>query len=716
MKRRLIIVLLGVATVGFFVWVHQQSPAALSLEKLQSHRDQLLDLYAQHPLLFAFTYVAAYAFFAALPTLGITVLTLAAGFLFGTWLGTLLVSIASTAGATLTFLVSRYFLRSQTKRWFPDSTERLRLAFRDNDPLYLIALRMVTIFPFFLVNVSLGLTSLRLWTFCWASQLGMLPVTFAYVWAGTQLSDVRSSQDLLSPAIWIAFAVMGLLPIALRGFVRLWRSPRCDYNVVVIGGGSAGLVTAYIAAALKARVALIEKNKMGGDCLNTGCVPSKALIRAANWLKERESGEQLGFLQGVPSLSKREFARSNFKTIMASVHRVIAEIAPHDSIQRYTELGVECIQGSAKIEDAHTVNVEGRRLSSQNIVIATGAQPFVPEIPGLKEVGYLTSETLWELQSYPERLLVLGGGAIGCELAQAFARLGCEVTLIDRSNRILSKEEPEASAEVAQSLLDDGVKLLLQAEVVQFQTRENQKVAICQRGADRSEIQFDQVLVAVGRRPRLNGLGLDSLGLQANDLDKPLKADSFMRLPGFENIFLCGDVAGLHQFTHTASHQAWYASVNALFRPFKQFRIDNRVIPWCTFTDPEVAHVGLYESEARTSGICYQVTRYDLNDLDRAITDRTARGFVKVITRSNSDEILGVTIVGTHAGETIAEFVTAMKFKLGLNKILSTIHSYPTFAEANKYVAGVWRRTNSPLRILLWLGRFHRWRRAGIRG
>lgn len=474
-----------------------------------------------------------------------------------------------------------------------------------------------------------------------------------------------------------------------------------DYNVMVIGAGSAGLVSSYIAAAVKAKVALVEKHKMGGDCLNTGCVPSKALIRSAKMLSYARRAKDFGF--------KDASVDYDFSEVMDRVQSVIKQVEPHDSVERYTELGVECITGEAKIIDPYRIQVGDKLYSTRSIIIATGARPFVPPIPGVEKVGYLTSDNIWELRTLPKRLVVLGGGPIGSEMTQCFSRLGSEVYQIEMLPQILIREDQEVSDIVTERFKEDGVHVMTDHKAKEFLVENGEKVLVCEYQGNDVRISFDEVLVAVGRKPNTTGFGLEELGIETV---RPgvIKSDPFLRTK-YPNIYVCGDVAGPYQFTHTAGHQAWYAAVNALFSPYKKFKADYSVIPWCTFTDPEVARVGLNEKEAKENNIPYEVTTYGIDDLDRAIADSEDHGFVKVLTVPGKDRILGVTIVGTHAGDLISEYVLAMKHNLGLNKILGTIHIYPTLAEANKYAAGNWRKDHVPKKLMAFLEKFHAWRR-----
>lgn len=474
-----------------------------------------------------------------------------------------------------------------------------------------------------------------------------------------------------------------------------------DYNLIVIGAGSGGLVSAYIAAAMKAKVLLIEKHKMGGDCLNTGCVPSKALLRSAKMLNYVKRSQDFGFKQ-----AKVEF---EFADIMARVQRVISNIAPHDSVERYTKLGVECLQAEARVTGPHSVMVNGKTLSARAIVVATGARPLVPPIPGLDKVHYLTSDTLWGLKKLPKRLVVLGGGPIGCEMAQAFARLGSQVTLVEMAPQLLIREDDDVITEVTSRFQAEGIDVRTGHKAQSIEVRGKEQALVCDHHGAQVKILFDDILVALGRQANVTGFGLEELAVELTPR-KTIAADPFLRT-NLKSIYVVGDVTGPFQFTHVAAHQAWFASVNALLAPFKKFRADYRVIPWATFTDPEVARVGLNEKEAQAQGVPYEVTKYGMDDLDRAIADEEAHGFVKVLTVPGKDKILGATIVGHHAGDLLAEYVLAMKHGLGLNKILSTIHSYPTLAEANKYAAGVWRKAHAPEWALLILKTFHSWRR-----
>jgi dihydrolipoamide dehydrogenase len=510
----------------------------------------------------------------------------------------------------------------------------------------------------------------------------------------------------------LSFALLGIFPLVAKKGVAIVkarkvlanysRPQKFDYNLVVIGAGSAGLVTSYIAAAVRAKVALIEKHKMGGDCLYTGCVPSKALLRSAKMLSYARRHADFGF--------KRGDIEFDFADVMERVQSIIKKVEPHDSVERYTELGVDCIQGEAKITSPYTVEVNDRVLTARNIVVATGARPFVPPIAGLDKISYLTSDNVWQIRTLPRRLVILGGGPIGCELSQAFARFGSQVTQVEMAPRILLREDEEISELVKTKFEQEGVRVLTGHRAKEVRVDGGQKILICDNDGQDVPIEFDEILVAVGRVANTKGFGLEELGVEIAR-NGTIETDEFLRT-NYPNIFCAGDVAGPYQFTHTAAHQAWYASVNALFGGFKSFRTDYRVIPWATYTDPEVARVGINELEARENGVDYEVTTYGMDDLDRAIADSEDHGLVKVLTKPGSDKILGVTIAGSHASDIIAEYILAMKHGLGLNKILGTIHIYPTLAEANKFAAGQWKKAHAPEKILGWMERYHGWRRG----
>ena len=760
MKRSQVLLLLAFAALvaAFFAL---RLDRYLNLATLKESQDALASAYAANPWTARALYFVAYVAVASLSLPGAAILTLAGGGVLGFGWGLLLVSFASSIGATVSFLVARYVLRDVVHARFGARLADIDRGMERDGALYLFSLRLIPVVPFFAINLAMGLTTLRTWTFYWVSQLGMLAGTAVYVNAGTQLASISSLRDVASPGLLGAFVLLGLFPLVAKAIMNFiakrkvyarWNAVRpktFDRNLIVIGAGAGGLVSAYIAAAVKAKVTLVEAHKMGGDCLNYGCVPSKALIKSAKLAHQMQHAERYGLHSSLRTEDGGQ-ALFSFKTVMQRIHDVIAAIEPHDSVERYTGLGVEVLQGYARIVNPWTVEIalndggnepQGEpkvlTLTTRSIVIAAGARPTIPPFlatAAAQEVGYVTSDTLWDafaqLDEVPKRLVVLGGGPIGCELAQSFARLGSQVTQVEMAPRIMAREDAEVSELAAAALRADGVDLLTSHKALRVEKHPAQAVQpepveggpgastssartgggvlIVEHAGVEKRIAFDQLLCAVGRSARLTGYGLEELGIPTA---KTVQTNEYLQTI-YPNIYAAGDVAGPYQFTHTAAHQAWYAAVNALFGDFKKFKADYSVIPWATFIDPEVARVGLNEQDAKEQGLAYEVTKYGIDDLDRAIADSEAHGFVKVLTVPGKDRILGVTIVGTHAGDLLAEYVLAMKHGLGLNKILGTIHTYPTLAEANKYAAGEWKRAHQPHQLLQWVRRFHDWRRS----
>ncbi len=708
---RWIVLVLVLSLIGAFVYF--DLGAYLTLENIKAEQERLADLLEQYPWRFSLGFFAIYVAVTALSIPGAAAMTLVAGAIFGFWWGLLLVSFASSIGATLAMVLARWLFKEQVEQRFRRQLETINRGIEKEGAFYLFTLRLVPIFPFFAINLAMALTKMPVLVFYLVSQIGMLAGTVVYVNAGTQLGQLESLSGILSPELLGSFVLLGIFPLMAKWFVDWIKAQRVysgykkpssfDRDMVVIGAGSGGLVAALIAATVKAKVTLIEKNKMGGDCLNTGCVPSKALIRSARHAYDNRRGEQLGF-------ADQELA-VDFKNIMARVHRAIAEIEPHDSVERYEGLGVDVEEGYGEIESPWHVKVNGKTLSTRNIVIASGAEPFVPPIKGIDQVEYLTSDNLWQLEERPERLVVLGGGPIGTELTQAFSRLGSNVTQVELLPNIIPREDEEFSAMVQMQLELEGVNVLTghRAEEVIVDGGENNLKVVDGNGNEKM-VPFDRLLVAVGRRANTSGFGLEELGIELNP-NGTVSVDDYLRT-NYPNIYAIGDAAGPYQFTHTASHMAWYASVNALFGMFRKFKVDYRVIPWATFCSPEVARVGLNEMEAKEQGIEYDVATYDVGDLDRAIADEEAHGLVKVLTEKGKDRVLGVTIAAEHAGDLISEYVLAMKHGIGLNKILGTIHIYPTMAEMNKFVASEWRKDNKPEWALDIAEKFHAWRRG----
>jgi pyruvate/2-oxoglutarate dehydrogenase complex dihydrolipoamide dehydrogenase (E3) component/uncharacterized membrane protein YdjX (TVP38/TMEM64 family) len=711
MKRLLIIAALAALVAAYFFFGLGDY---LTVEGIKQVAGDVGAYYERNPAQVIAGFFLVYVAVAAASLPGAAVMTLAAGALFGVLVGTIIVSFASTLGATLAFLASRYVLRDGIEARFGERLRTVNQGLERDGAFYLFTIRMIPLFPFFVVNLVMGLTRIGTWTFAWVSQVGMLLGTIVYVNAGTQLARIDSLSGIASPAVLASFALLGIAPWfakAIIGWIKrrkvyagFNRPKSFDRNLVVIGAGSAGLVSALIAATVKAKVTLVEANRMGGDCLNTGCVPSKALIKSAKIAEQMRHADRYGITPTEPDIP--------FGQTIERVMQAIRTIEPHDSVERYTGLGVDVVEGYGKVVDPWTVEIARKdgvtqRLTTRGIVIAAGAEPFVPPIPGLEQSNYLTSDTMWDalakMERAPARIAVLGGGPIGCELSQALARLGSRVTQVEMAQRVLGREDDEVSALAQASLEASGVEVLTGHRAARVEPGR----LIADRDDSEVAIEFDVLIVAVGRAARLTGYGLEDIGI---DTTKTVVTDDFLATR-FPNIYAAGDVAGPYQFTHTASHQAWFASVNALFGQFKRFKADYRVIPAVTFLDPEIARVGLNEREAREQGVEYEVTRYELDGLDRAIAESERRGFVKVLTPPGKDTILGATIVGAHAGELLAEYVLAMKHKLGLNKILGTIHSYPTMAEANKFAAGEWKKKHKPEALLALVEKYHAWLR-----
>ena len=703
------IIILAVVALLLFAFFYFDLSEHFSLSSFKSQQADIDAYYSANPLQTALIFFALYILLTGLSLPGAVIMTLAGGAIFGLFWGTVLISFASSIGATIAFLVSRFLLRDSVQKRFGSNLAAINRGVEKDGAFYLFTLRLVPAFPFFVINLLMGLTPIKTWTFYWVSQIGMLAGTIVYVNAGTQIAKIDSLSGILSPGLLISFVLLGVFPLLAKKIIEYVKNQKVlqkfekprqfDRNIIVIGAGSAGLVSAYIAAAVKAKVTLIEKHKMGGDCLNTGCVPSKALLRSAKLMSHIKRAEQFGL--------RNASVEFDFAEVMERIQRVIQTIEPHDSVERYTGLGVECIQGEATITSPYSVEVNGATMTTRNIIIAAGARPFVPPIAGAESIGYLTSDTVWQLRQLPPRLVVLGGGPIGSELTQAFARFGSQVTQVEMLPRILPREDPEISEMMRQAFTAEGIDIRTEHKAKEFRIEGEQKVLICEHAGEDVRIEFDEVLIAVGRIANTTGYGLENLGISNTNRGTVEINDYLQTL--YPNIYACGDVAGPYQFTHVSAHQAWFATVNALFGRFKKFRVDYSVIPWATFTDPEVARVGLNEQEAQEQNISYEITTYNIDDLDRAIADGEAHGLVKVLTVPGKDKILGATIVGDHAGDIIAEYVAAMRHGFGMNKILSTIHIYPTLAEANKYAAGEWKRAHAPKTILRWLQRFHNW-------
>lgn len=712
MRRLIILSLVVLAAVALYQLGLKDY---LTLDAIKAQQQTIAAAYAERPALVIGLFFMVYVASTAMSLPGAALLTLLGGALFGVVVGAIVVSFASAVGATLAFLGARFLLRDWVQARFGSKLRAINDGVARDGAFYLFSLRLIPVVPFVVINLAMGLTPIRVWTYYWVSQLGMFLGTLVYVNAGTQLSQIDSLGDIASPGLLASFAALGLLPWVARSIMDLikrrrvyagWTRPRkFDRNMIVIGAGAAGLVSSLIASTVKAKVTLVEGHKMGGDCLNFGCVPSKALIRSAKAAETIRHADRYGLVASEPQFS--------FRAVMARLQGAIATIEPNDSVARYSALGVDVVEGHARIVDPWTVEMTPHggapyRLTTLSIVLATGAAPITPALAGIELSGYLTSDTVWdamaERDAPPPRLTILGGGPIGCELAQAFARLGSAVTLIQTGPTLMPREDDDVASLAAEALAASGVTVL--TGTVARRIDRKSIVVAADDGSERA-IAFDDLLVAVGRAARLTGFGLEELGIETGGT---VSVNEFMETK-FPNILAAGDVAGPYQFTHTAAHSAWYASVNALFGPFRKFKADYRVIPWTTYIDPEVARVGLNERDAVAACIAHDVTIFPLRELDRAITDSATTGFVKLLTVPGKDKILGVTIVGEHAGEVIGEFVLAMRYGLGLNKILGTIHAYPSMIEANKFAAGRWKKANAPTWAFPWLERFHGWRR-----
>lgn len=708
MKKIIILLVIAILITCVFIFdLHQY----LDFSYIKSKQQAIYNYYQANPLQSILLFFVIYILVTGFSIPGASILSLLAGAIFGLLLGSVLVIFGATIGATIAFWLARYLLGNSIQEKYADKLKTINEGVKKDGAFYLLTLRLIPIFPFFVINVLMGLTPMRTITYVLTSFFGMLAGTIIYVNVGTQLASLESVSGILTPKIWGAFILLAIFPWIAKFIINTVKTQRIykgfnkpkkyDYNLAVIGAGSAGLVSSYIAAAVKAKVVLIEKHKMGGDCLNTGCVPSKALIRSAKFISQANHADKYGF-----KTAKVDF---EFKDIMSRVQNVIKDIEPHDSVERYTKLGVECLQGEAKLKDPWTVEVNGKTFTSKNIILATGAEPFVPPIPGLDKTPYYTSDTIWGLKELPKEMVVLGGGPIGCELAQCFARLGANVSLVEMESRIMLMEDPEIAQMVDKSLSKDGVKVLTNHMASEVRVVDGANTLVCKNNDNELLIQFDTLLVAVGRKARGTQVWEENLNIEQRK-NGTLEVNEYLQT-NYPNIYACGDVTGPYQLTHTAAHQAWYSSVNSLFGALKKFRVDYSVIPWCTFTEPEVAHVGINETQAIADNIEYELTRFDIAELDRAIADGEAHGVVKVLTKPGKDKILGVTIVGDHAGDLISEYVAAMKHGLGLNKILGTIHIYPTLAEANKYAAGEWKRAHAPEKLLDWIQKFHTFQR-----
>lgn len=710
MKKNILKVIIVLTIILLFILFYKMGwNEYLNLKSLKENYKDYLTFYERNTLLTLTAFFLLYVLTTALSIPGATILTLAAGALFGLTKGVVLVSFASTLGATLAFLSSRFLLRDYVAQKFNSSLKKINEGIQREGLFYLFTIRLIPIFPFFVINLGMGLTQMNLFKYMIVSQIAMLPATIIYVNAGLQLSEISSLSQILSLDIILSFVALGLFPLVTNKFIQYFRSLKAyknfkkpkkfDFNLIVIGAGSGGLVSAYIAAAVKAKVLLIEKNSMGGDCLNTGCVPSKALIKAAKVNYQIKEAHQYGIDTSKPQV--------NFSKVMKYVHESIKEIEPHDSIERYESLGVQCVKAQAQLVSPWEVKADGQTYTTKNIIIATGASPIVPQIKGLDKISYLTSENLWQLQDLPNKLLILGGGPIGCEMAQSFARLGSHVTLIEKSKRIMAVEDKEVSHFIEDQFKKENIVILTKTEVLEIKNDNSTKKAILSNG---ESLEFDHILIAIGRMANTHGFGLEDLGIQLRE-NKTINTNMYLQT-NIPNIYACGDVTGPYQLTHAASHQAWHTSVNALFGTFKRFSVNYDTLPKATYTHPEVASVGLNEQTAQKDQIDYELTTYSMKESDRAITENENSGMIRVLTKKGSDRILGATIVSHNASDMITEFVSAMKHGYGLEKILGTIHAYPTMSEANKALAGIWKQKQTSPKIFKILEKFHQFTRS----
>lgn len=707
-KTKIFLLILFLVGIGLFYFTGGDE--YFTLDFLQGKLQEFRDSFEKSPFETAGIFAGIYFLSTALSVPGATLLTLLAGAIFGFGTGLILASLMSTSGSLLAFLLSRYIFRDFFKSRFRTQFQKIDHRFEADGAFYLATLRLIPLFPFFVINIVMGLTPVKAFTFFWVSLVGMLPGTALYVYAGQKFSEIESAGDILSGDIIVILILLGTFPLILKGVLSWWKAKEVyknfnrpksfDYDVVVIGAGAAGLVTSFIVAKAKGKVALIERDRMGGDCLNTGCVPSKALIKSAKIVHQRTKAKDFG-LESID-------VKFDFSQVMERVQSVIKEIEPHDSVERFEGLGVECILGEAKILDPWTIEVKGRKLITRNIVIATGARPSIPSIPGIKEMPFVVSETLWKIRELPKRLLVLGGGPIGVEMGQAFARLGSKVTIVEGGGRILSKEDAKVAQLIHETLVEEGITIETNLSVNCFEKRNNANILLGLQDEKEKRIEFDLLLVAVGRTPNTENLGVKELGVQFRK-NGTIETNEYLQT-NFPNIFACGDITGPYQLTHMASHQAASASINALSP--KMFPVDYTAVPWCTYTDPEVATVGETEEGLKKKEIEYDLTEYEVSDLDRAITESEKKGLVRILTSKGKDEILGATIVHSQASSTIVEFVAAMQHKSGLNSIMKTIHVYPSFGEANREAASRWKLDKISPKLQNYLERYFTWRRG----
>jgi pyruvate/2-oxoglutarate dehydrogenase complex dihydrolipoamide dehydrogenase (E3) component/uncharacterized membrane protein YdjX (TVP38/TMEM64 family) len=688
-KLALILVIIA-AIAAFFILGGSDY---LTLGTLKGARDGLSAIVTEQPIAAALAFIATYIVIVALSLPGAAIMTLAAGALFGLIEGVALASIASTIGATLAMLAARFVARDWVRKRFPRAVEAVDKGVAKDGAVYLLSLRLAPVFPFFLVNLAMGLTAMPVVRYALVTWAGALPGTIAYTFAGTQLARIARPSDALSPGLIAAFLGLALVPLLgkwiangvqrRRALGKFRRPKKFDANLIVIGAGSGGLVASLVAAQLEAKVVLIERAEMGGDCLNTGCVPSKSLIRVARSVAEIRKSSLFGVTIAEPSV--------DFGAVMRRLNETVATIAPNDSVERFRGLGVDVRLGEARLVDPWTVTIDGGApISAPEIIIATGAAPVVPPIPGLAKSNFATSETLWTklsaMDRVPKRVAVLGAGPIGCELGQALQRLGSQVTIVAMSEQLLEREDKEAADIVARALQKDGVALKLGAVV------ERVEGEALQLGSE--QVPFDLLIVAVGRKARLEGFGLDAF--------------DYISMP---HIRFVGDAAGGEQFTHFAGHSGAIAAINALIGRFGRLKYD-KLVPRVTFTSPEVASVGLTEAQAKEQKREVEVFTYPLAEADRAVIDGVGEGLVKLVSAKGKDRVLGATIVAPNAGDLIVPWILAIKNGVGLKAMQSLIYPYPTMSEAGRAAAGEWRKAHSSERVLRLAERWNKWRRG----
>lgn len=687
-------------------------------------------------------------------------ITIGAGTLFGLTTGFIVVVLGANLGALCSFLLARTLLREKVAVWAaakPRFRSLDRAIGKQGFKMVLLT-RLSPVFPFVLLNYFLGLTAVRTGAYVLGNLLGMLPATFLFVYIGAAARDaVAGSPDAstnlyqqifkyigLAATVAVVVIVTRIASRALReaeqadeGSIVSGRpvldsdfeptpfdkmvladdphdrqlidnchppkhvnpTPPGKYNLVVIGAGTAGLVSAAGAAGLGARVALIERNLMGGDCLNVGCVPSKALIRAARAVHDARSGAEFGVrLNGEAGLA--------FSTAMERMRRLRAGISRHDSVQRFTDLGVDVFIGAGRFVGSDSIEVDGRRLAFDRAVIATGARAAEPRIAGLSEVGFFTNETIFTLIELPRRLAVIGAGPIGCELAQAFQRFGSEVTMMTRGAAILPKEDADAAALVRRQIEKDGVRILTGVKIQRAHAGGGAKVLAVTAGARELTVECDAILVSVGRVPNLENLGLDEAGIDYSA--RGVEVDERLRTSN-PRVYAAGDICSRYQFTHAADAMARIVIANALF--LARRRTTDLVMPWCTYTDPEIAHAGYYEKDARNAGFDVATITQPLEQVDRAILDGEDEGFARLHYDNKSGRILGGTIVARHAGEMIGELTLAMAAKQSAGVLSSTIHCYPTQVEVLRKIGDLYMRTKLTPTVKKVFGKWLAWRR-----